>query len=46
MVVKAGLDIAPCDSYARMVDVVLGVVSAQQLLVLVHAEGDDLVDAL
>ena len=46
MVVKAGLDSAPCDSNARMVDVVLGVVSAQQLLVLVHAEGDYLVDAL
>ena len=36
----------PGDADVGMVDVVLSVVCPQELLVLVHAEGYDLVDAL
>jgi hypothetical protein len=37
---------APGDADVRVVDVVLAVVGADQLLVVVHPEGDDLVDQL
>ena len=43
---RAARPSAPCDADVGVVDVVLGVVRTQQLLVLVHAEGDQLVDAL
>ena len=46
MVVKARLNSAPGDPDVGMVDVMLCVVCPQELLVLVHAEGDYLVDAL
>ena len=38
--------VIPGDADAGVVDVVLGVVGPKELLVLVHPEGDDLVDAL